>query len=117
MCRVIVVDDNPEHVKIATRVLSARGDDVQGFCDPFLALAAAIDESPDVVLVDRFMPLMDGTRLIKEMKKAGVHSKFILISASVDLGDRAEIRNGMVDGLLQKPVDNEVLYREIHAVL
>lgn len=117
MCRVMIVDDNPEQVELAKHSLEKQGDEVEGFSDPFLALAAAIDHAPDVILVDYNMPLIEGTRLIKEMKKAGVKSKFILISGFQETSDSLTFRNGKADGYLGKPCLNEELFREVHSVL
>ena len=117
MCRVMVIDDNPDQVELVRRVLEDRGDEVEGYSDPFRALSDAIEHNPDVVVVDQLMPLMEGTRLIKEMKKAGVKAKFILFSGLVGLDTLSAIRSGLADKCLKKPIPNDTLFREVHAVL
>jgi len=117
MCRVMVVDDNPEQVELAVHILRSRGDEVEGFCDPFLALASAIERSPDVVIVDQVMPFIEGTKLIREMRKAGVRAKFILLSGLHNVADLPDSRNGLADRYLKKPMPNDELFREVHAVL
>lgn len=80
MPTVYIVDDDPVQVEVANICLSKEGFTVKGFCDPFLALTKAIESPPDLMLVDQFMPQMEGLKLIKELRKAGVSCKFVLMS-------------------------------------
>lgn len=113
----MVVDDNPDQVELAVRILENRGDEVKGYSNPFLALSDAIDNTPDVVIVDQSMPLMEGSQLIREMKKAGVRAKFIILSGLDALKNHPDIRKGLADRFLRKPLPNEELFRAVHAVL
>jgi two-component system KDP operon response regulator KdpE len=113
----MVVDDNPEHVDLVRKILEDRGDEVEGYSDPFQALSAAIEHNPDVIVVDQIMPLLEGTSLIREMKKAGVKSKFIVLSGLVNAGSLPSFKSGIADKYLKKPLPNDTLFSEVHGVL
>ena len=117
MCRVMVVDDNPDQVELTVHILESRGDEVEGYCDPFLALASAIEKNPDVIIVDQMMPFLEGSQLIREMKKAGVKAKYILLSGLERLYEHPDTRNGLADRYLKKPLPNDELFQEVHSVL
>ena len=103
MYKILLVDDNKDHLRIFSKMLTSRGDDIYSYSDPFLALCAAIEYKPDLVIVDQSMPEMEGTQLITEMKKAGVTAKFILASGHHDLNKHPKIKRGIVDSYLKKP--------------
>jgi len=117
MPKIFVVDDNPAQVELAKRVLSYDGNVVEGFCDPFLALSAAIEEKPDLVIVDQVMPMMEGTQLIREMKKAGVTAKFIVMSGFAKVFELSSMQAAGVERCLLKPIRGVELSEAVHTVL
>lgn len=68
MARILVVDDSPVDIKIIRKLL---GDlyEVLEALDGKTAIRLAIEEKPDLVLLDILMPEMDGFAVCKELKK------------------------------------------------
>jgi CheY-like chemotaxis protein len=65
---VMVVDDNPENLKLLEEMLREDGYDVRSFPRGRLALAAAEQEPPDLVLLDINMPEMNGYEVCEQLK-------------------------------------------------
>jgi two-component system cell cycle response regulator len=66
--RILVVDDSMAMRRILTRALEAAGYRVSEAGDGQAALVACRDETPDLVLLDIDMPVMDGPTALREMK-------------------------------------------------
>ncbi len=61
--RILVVDDDPEHLYIARELLSAEGYEVLTHRSPFGVLGLIAASSPDLVLMDVNLPLFPGIDL------------------------------------------------------
>jgi CheY-like chemotaxis protein len=68
MAKVLVVDDDPDFVKVTTRVLEQAGYDVVAAANGAKALQSMRQEKPDVVLLDIMMSyILDGLDVSREM--------------------------------------------------
>jgi len=83
MRTVFVVDDDKNLAKIMARTISTLVDNVEvrSFTDPILALGAATEHHPDVMVIDMMMPAMDGIQLVRELRRQGVHSETVMVTA------------------------------------
>jgi DNA-binding response OmpR family regulator len=84
--RVLVVDDSAVVRRLVTARLEADGHEVVEAADGIAGLEAAIAEPPDLVVLDRSMPRMDGfevcTRLREHQETAGVAILMLTDSSS-----------------------------------
>lgn len=90
--KIIVVDDNDEIVNIMCEMLEMHYD-VKGFTCPLEVLDACGEYTPDVLITDYDMPLMDGCELIRTLRNNGIAENSIMITGSV--GDIDEIPKGV----------------------
>jgi CheY-like chemotaxis protein len=68
MAKVLVVDDDPDFVKVTTKVLEKGGHEVVSATNGAKALKAMRQETPDVVLLDIMMSyILDGLDVSREM--------------------------------------------------
>ncbi len=65
---VMIIDDEPENLNVLGETLRQNGWNVSAFPDGELALTAAREEAPDVVLLDIRMPGMDGYEVCRRFK-------------------------------------------------
>jgi DNA-binding response OmpR family regulator len=65
---IMIVDDNPAHLKLLEDMLLQRGYEVRSFPLGRLALAAATKNPPDLILLDINMPEMDGYQVCERLK-------------------------------------------------
>ena len=116
--RVLLVDDHPmvrEMVRIACAArpgLSVVGEASDGF----EALRQCRNLSPDVMVLDLFMPGMDGFGVMRRLRTEGSRPHILILTGSEDSADVFESLRLGVDGYLQKTVPLEEITAAIEAV-
>ena len=116
--KILVVDDEPDVLKILLLRLKKTGYDVIGARDGREALDLARQMIPDLIMLDVYMPDMNGddvTRILKADKKLK-HIPIILISATATALDRKAKECG-ADGHVTKPFEPEELMGTIKKLL
>jgi len=107
MAQLLVVDDEPDTVRILCLALQILGHQAQGVSTGTEALQAIADTPPDGVLLDVMMPEMDGFETLHRIRTAcggrDLPVVFVTASAEVDLEARAAAAGAQ--GVLRKPVD------------
>ena len=66
--RILVVDDQPANLRVVSTLLSRNGYDVVPALTGAEALQHAIEQVPDLVLLDMLMPGMDGFELLRQLR-------------------------------------------------
>jgi CheY-like chemotaxis protein len=118
---VLIVDDEPDAVRLVRRVLESRsGYRVLEAMSGAQAIAAIRDQRPDAVLLDLMMPEIDGFAVLEQMKSSSLtrHIPVIVITAK-ELTDEDRTRlQGKVTALFNKGgLNAESLLGEIAAAL
>jgi two-component system OmpR family response regulator len=100
---VRVGDDDPQIRMILIDIIALEGDDAVGAADGIEALAAIDHELPDLILLDMWMPHLDGWGVARELRKRDLRIPDVMVSASTDCAAWAgEIH---ADAYLGKPFD------------
>lgn len=114
---VLVAEDNFVNQKLIRKLLERRGCCVTIVENGALAVEASRAQKFDVILMDIHMPTMDGltaTAIIRaEQSCERKQVPIIALTANVMEGDRARFLANRMDGYVAKPIDKEVLFREI----
>src|SRR3984885_12270426 len=106
---ILVVDDQPANLKLMEDMLRQEGYAVRSFPRGRLALAAAAQQPPDLILLDINMPEMDGFEVCKRLKadKQLAAIPVIFLSALNETEDKLRgFRAGSVD-FITKPFQFE----------
>jgi len=111
---ILSVDDEPSILELRRIVLEQAGYEVLSACDGLEALRMFDANTIDLVLLDYFMPEMDGEAVANEMKRKRPHIPVIIVSASVDCIHRVR---GKVDSFVCKGNGPELLFAEIRRFL
>jgi len=81
-------------------------------------LGAALNESYDVMIIDRMLPgSMEGVGICREIRKSGVHTPILLLTAKDQVKDRVEGLNAGADDYLVKPFSFEELLARLRALM
>jgi two-component system cell cycle response regulator DivK len=119
MSRVLVVEDNPANMTLATFLLQSAGHVVLSAKDAESGLALARVEQPDLVLMDIQLPGMDGleaTALLKsDPSTRGI--PVIALTALAMKGDEQRILAAGCDGYIAKPLAYKEFLATISALL
>ena len=118
---ILIVDDQPNNLKILTSILEQHGYKVRPALSGELALKAVRNSLPDIILLDILMPGMDGFEVCKQLKadeKTG-RIPVIFVSALEDITHKMKaFAVGGVDYISKPFHEEEVLARtETHLKL
>jgi CheY-like chemotaxis protein len=119
LIKVLVVDDVKHNRDILRLMLAAIGFVVEEACDGVEAVSIAREWLPDIILMDRRMPEMDGldaTLAIKAMPETK-NIPVIVVSASALEENRQEALATCADGFVRKPFREEEMTEEIQRLL
>ena len=119
MKKILIIEDEKALAEEVCEILAFEGYDVLLAENGKIGIEMAIEHHPDLILCDIMMPVMDGIRVIYELK---AHEEttlipFIFMSA---LAERQSIRNGMdlgADDYLVKPFSHDELLQTIETRL
>ncbi len=117
--RILVVDDHPALVTLIKHKLIHRGFDVLTAQNGEDAFDLIEKESPDLVITDVEMPVMDGYKLcsaIKENKNYS-HIPVILVTSLVTTDSLMKGISAGADNYLTKPYDDYTLFKKVDELL
>lgn len=109
--RVLIVDDNPTNLKLASDVLGFDGYEILNASDAESAQEIIRNTPPDLILMDIALPGMDGLTLTRLLKAddATRHIVVVALTAFAMKGDDARAREAGCDGYITKPIDTRAL--------
>lgn len=108
--RVLVVDDNMDHVQTLALLLEGMGHQTEFAVSGQAALATARRFRPDVVLLDLALPDMNGAVVCRQLRLEGFErTRILVVTGSAREGDRDRAMEAGCDQFLQKPVDPRFL--------
>ena len=115
MAKVLIIEDNPANMTLATFLLQSAGHSVLSARDAETGLTLARDEQPDLVLMDIQLPGMDGLEATALLKGAEETRDIpvVALTALAMKGDEQRIRAAGCDGYIAKPL----AYRDFLATI
>ena len=111
--RVLVVDDNPVNLMIASEMLSAWGITPQLAADGAEAVAVATELQFDLILMDLQMPVLDGlsaARQIRNLRCEPAGTRVTIVAYTSTSPSQSQLRASGIDGVLAKPCDMNALH-------
>ena len=111
MKHCLIVDDSRVIRRVASRIVEDLGLETEEADNGEKALKASSIRMPDVAIVDRDMPVMDGLSFVKELRKTATGRQVVTIFCNVG-GEPEDIREALDDGVdeyIMKPFDSEII--------
>ena len=102
--RILVVDDDPQTVRLLSTVLTNDGYEVLKVYGGSEAIETAISQSPDLIILDMMMPQVDGFQVVRHLTGDPRTCDIpIIICTALDLTDEDRDRlNGQIQSVIQK---------------
>jgi CheY-like chemotaxis protein len=116
---ILVVDDNPQNLKLARVVLATGGYEVFTAHDAETALTLLDGLTPHLILMDLQLPRMDGLELTRRLKADPKrrHIVIVALTAYAMKGDEQKALSAGCDGYLTKPYDTDTLLATVSKYL
>jgi two-component system cell cycle response regulator len=116
---ILVVDDDPAMTRMLDALLQQEGYERFTACSAEEAIEKAVNESPDLILLDVLMPGMDGFEITRRLKNnlRTMHTPIILLTALGALEDKIRGLQAGADEFLTKPFNTAELLVRIKSML
>jgi len=101
--RLLLAEDEKELSRALTAVLTKNNYTVDAVYNGEDALDYAKNTDYDGIILDVMMPVMDGIEALKRMRKAGINTPVIMLTAKAEVNDRIAGLDAGADDYLPKP--------------
>ena len=118
MAKILIVDDEHEIVASVAEVLTSFGFVTLGATDGLSGLQSAIDNKPDLIILDWMMPDFNGLDFLKQYRAKGYNTPILFLTA---VGSQAvyqvEALGNGADDYMSKPFDPTLLVARVKNLL
>lgn len=117
--KILIVDDDMDTLKLVGLMLQKQGYDISAASNGALGLAKALEEKPDLILLDVMMPDMDGYEVTRRLRRNPVTSSIpiLMFTAKTQLDDKVTGFEAGADDYLTKPTHPTELQAHVRALL
>ena len=115
--RILVVDDDPQIVKLITDYFTAEGYTVEAALHGADALMAVAQHRPDVVRLDVMMEGLTGMEVLDRIRAIDPGVRIIMVTASHDFALQEQTRTMGAFDYVSKPFTLSHLHRSVGAAL
>ncbi len=106
MARILIVEDNPDNLKLFKAVLAMKGHKISVLPSGEGLLPAIEQSEPDLVLMDIQLPGRDGYELIQDIRNSKWRDiGVVALTAHARDQDEERARGAGFDGYITKPID------------
>lgn len=117
--KILVIDDEPDLLKIATFRLKRSGYDILTAVDGREAVDILKNETPDLILLDLRLPAIDGYEICRRVKsdERTKNIPVILFTASATASVADRIKETGANDCLIKPFEPETLLEKVKKLI
>jgi len=117
--KILIVDDEPNIVQTLQDRLEMNDYNVVTACNGKEGLDQAIQEQPDVVLLDVIMPVMDGLEMLEALRKEPTceNISVVMLTARSQTQDIARANACGIEDYIVKPFDLSELLEKIESII
>lgn len=117
MSRILIIEDETPMRTALADLLSAEDYRVLTAADGENGLRRALEEKPDLILLDVMMPRLDGFSLCAELRRLSNAVPVLMLTAKGQIADRVSGLDAGADDYLIKPFSTEELLARVRALL
>ena len=119
MSLIVIIEDNPDNARLASRILQREGFEVTVADEGELGLQIAVESLPALILVDLGLPDLDGQTVVAMLRQnpALNHVPVIAFTAwPEETAEEMALAYGCV-GIVNKPIDTRRFGAQMQAFL
>ena len=115
MATILYVEDNAEHRLMMHTLLTSRGFDVELGRNGVEGIELAKEANPDLILLDLYMPKMDGFTMLEHLNEdSAIKDIPVIVVSAWPTGDhRRRAFDGGARAFVEKPYEPETLIKLI----
>ena len=117
MSRILIIEDETPMRTALADVLEGEGYRPLTAEDGEVGLRKAVEEKPDLILLDIMMPKLDGFAVCAELRRLGHAMPVLMLTAKGQIEDRVTGLDAGADDYLVKPFSTEELLARVRALL
>jgi DNA-binding response OmpR family regulator len=119
MSNILIVDDDPDIRKLVSHILEKAGYFVMSAESALDAMNKELEVVPDLLILDKMMPGMDGFELVEKLKSEQATSfiRVIMLTSCDSTRDFVEGLDAGADDYVAKPVDPDLLLSRVRSQL
>lgn len=114
---ILLAEDDRATNEALQRALGLEGYQVHAVADGAAALDAAASDEVDLILLDVMMPERDGLSVCRELRRNGIRTPILMLTARTEVSDRVSGLDAGADDYLPKPFALEELLARVRALL
>ena len=114
--RVLVIEDELQLARHVTSALFRTGYETKAVHDGAEGLRAALEQVPDLIVLDLNLPGLDGFSILAKLKEARCPSRVLILTARGDVASRVQGLKGGADDYLAKPFSMDELLARVEAL-
>jgi two-component system, OmpR family, response regulator QseB len=115
--RLLLIEDDRELQQMLLRVLTQAGYEVEIALDGQCGLHRALTRVYNVLIVDRGLPVIEGLDLTRRLRRHGVRSPVLILTAYGTVRDRVAGLDAGAEDYVVKPFEIDELLARIRALL
>jgi DNA-binding response OmpR family regulator len=115
--RILVIEDEQPMRRVLTDILEAEDFRILTAADGEQGLAKALDEKPDLILLDVMLPKLDGFSLCAQLRVLALEIPVLMLTAKGQVEDRVTGLDTGADDYLVKPFSSDELLARVRALL
>lgn len=116
MTTILIVDDDRAMVGMVAALLGEEGYDVATAYDGEQAIRRHRDDQPDLVVLDRRLPRVDGDEVCRQIRASG-DTPILMLTGEKGSEERAKLLDAGADDYLEKPFAPKELRARVRALL
>jgi len=115
--RLLIAEDDPRLLKSLMHIFEKNKYTAEGVQNGEDALACALTDAFDGLVLDIMMPRLDGLEVLRRLRQAGITTPALFLTARAEVEDRVEGLDAGADDYLPKPFSTEELLARVRAML
>lgn len=114
--KLLLAEDEKRMAKAMCELLALEKYDVTHFADGESALSAGLTGLYDVIVLDVMMPQLSGFEVAKRLRKNGIKTPILMLTAKSDIDDKVTGLDSGADDYLTKPFNTKELLARLRAL-
>lgn len=113
---ILLIEDDKNLAHAVVEILKINHYNAEAVSDGLTGLEEALSNKYDAAIIDIMLPAKNGIEIVTEMRKQGVNTPVLLLTARTQTADKVEGLNAGADDYMTKPFEASELIARLRAI-